>query len=600
MRTRFKPGYQASITGQSQRCDVNERTDGSSGRGDIVDPTTTSRASDRHSHNPRGDDDTIHGRQQHYVIYERQRYALHPSVGEALKYIVRDKVAEHAHSTHHQAFPTKVGRGQITRAVFEDTINVACKLYDIPETDTEDVVCMVYDSLGKKGDGRHLQTLLSKVNRDLYPMNTAVAVSDLMSEARKGTLAHIESQQFLLNRVISNTKYFFQSHRQHDPSTVAKMLMVCGGDADDSKSINAMKLKEELIDAGMCGEVYTFTSKRVAIDETLHKAYVTWLVHTVIPTLDPSDAKRKGNLMKWYRVPSWERHLISSIVMPGSDRIVLTVDTANDDDDDDDQRCGWLDRCIRGFTSMDLSILSDAPGVNVDRRIARLVFFAELLWNESLRCGAWDKLRKTKNESLLEGEQEIILVASAGASLTVDPKGYVPPVDCLITPADEEEEERVDTSLESRAFSSSAKLERSAAPGTPLSPCCHTPIAQLETMDKGTVALLNIQSWNGSTDGGDDCAESSASSILSSLCKSRQRDCSSTSAAALLNHHRSTTCSISSKATGMSSTIIMELQKDDDGGDDDDHARRATCMKLPVAGRFFTKKKKTDTPNKRV
>jgi hypothetical protein len=43
----------------------------------------------------------------------------------------------------------------------------------------------------------------------------------------------------------------------------------------------------------------------------------------------------------------------------------------------------------------------------------------------------------------------------------------------------------------------------------------------------------------------------------------------------------------------------MELQKDDNGGCDDDHSRRATCMKLPAAGRFFLKKK-TDTPNKRV
>jgi hypothetical protein len=598
MRTKLKPGDKAHIKGLIQRSAKNGRTGASNGQegAGVVDRTTVSGGTKkRHSHNPRRVADGIHG---------PPRRMFYPSAGEALKYIVRDKVAEHSHTHPHPPpddFPEKMRvRGQITRAVFEDTISVACKLYDIPGTETKDVVCTVYDFLGKKGDGRLLQTLQTKVSRnDLYATNTAAAVSDFMSEVRKGTLAHIEFQQLLLKSVIHNSKDFFQSRQRHDPSTVAKMLMVCGGDADGSSSISisAMKLQEELIDAGVGGEVYTSTVKRVAIDETLHNAYVNWLVHSVIPTLDLSDAKRKGNLMKWYRVPSWEQHLISAIVNTlEGDRIVLAVDDLNNGEDDDR---GWLESCLYGFTSMDLSILSDSPGINVDRRIVRLAFFAQLVWNESLRCGAWDKLRKAKDDLLLQGEQESHVAASS-----FEPRGEITGAEERV---DTFSESRVDTSSESKAVSSSANEEEERCRGAPVTrsllPSSGREPAKrrlLETIDKRSIELLNTKTRNSATGGGDDFVLDSSSSLLVSFWKSsRQRereDCSSvnavcsnstTSAKLLKNHRRTCTSSMLSKTTTTRPTQLMVQ--------DDEHSNRKTCMNVSVVPGFFfpTNKKKT-------
>ena len=371
---------------------------------------------------------------------------LHPTVGEALESIVLEKVGDgHACHIHHgddDLYDKKV-RGQVTRTAFDKTVRTACELYDISETDMKAVVEMVYNFIGKDGDAKLLSVALHEEIRrmrrdrsplltqvqDVYAMRTPAEISDFMSKARKGTLAHIQSQQMLLKRVIPRVKDFFDAdHRE--ASTVAKLLMC---DADDSKSIRVSRLKEELIAAGMCGEVMVHDSiastiKRVPIDETLHKTYVNWLAHSVVPTLDPMDAKRRGSsLMRWYSIPKWEQYLISSIILSADDeRIVFIFDNDKRNEGKSKGRESWLlDLWLRGFTSLDVSSLADAPGIHVDRRIVRLAFFAELIWNESLRTGAWDKLRRiTAVDSSSHNDSDVkrcsILGCADAPTATVD------------------------------------------------------------------------------------------------------------------------------------------------------------------------------------
>ena len=50
---------------------------------------------------------------------------------------------------------------------------------------------------------------------------------------------------------------------------------------------------------------------------------------------------------------------------------------------------------------MDISVLDTAPGVDTDRRILRLAFFAELSWNHLLQSGVLDK-EKTQASGVTE------------------------------------------------------------------------------------------------------------------------------------------------------------------------------------------------------
>jgi hypothetical protein len=85
-----------------------------------------------------------------------------------------------------------------------------------------------------------------------------------------------------------------------------------------------------------------------------------------------------------------------------SDRFILDVSDGFD-----------LTPWIEGLASFDLSVLSDAPGVDTDRRIVRLAFFAELAWKFTLHFLAWDEklaLKRTPHK-----DQNYLLVPTKPA-----------------------------------------------------------------------------------------------------------------------------------------------------------------------------------------
>ena len=97
------------------------------------------------------------------------------------------------------------------------------------------------------------------------------------------------------------------------------------------------------------------------VNPFLHQAYVRWLIQDVAPTLNAADA-RKGSLGKWHRLDSWEKQLTKAIV---ATPVRIRIDVSNDFE---------LFPWIEGLLSVDLKVLSDAPGVDTDRRILRLAF----------------------------------------------------------------------------------------------------------------------------------------------------------------------------------------------------------------------------------
>jgi len=326
---------------------------------------------------------------------ELRRFVLDPVLGNSLKSIIRGE---------HPFIVSGVGEGQITRIAFEPFVSLALEVYRDPPagiTNKEVVtVAMFLDFIGKEGDSElvfmSLKTKLSSAFnfalhgmflpappafRRLLDMGTAADISTLMLIAREGTLAHIESQQVMLKRLLPHLRGVkIQSDRQK-PAKVFQMLF-CG--SDDNKSMKRLSLKQELIQAAMYGEVTiigTDGMKSVEVDEGFHRVYVSWLLDDVFPTLRASDA-RKSSLGEWHRILNWEKQLTSSITV-ASDHAMLDVS-------DDFSIDSWLD----GFVSFDLSFLKDLPGVDTDRRILRLALFAEWAFKASLETDAWDKMRR--------------------------------------------------------------------------------------------------------------------------------------------------------------------------------------------------------------
>ena len=90
-------------------------------------------------------------------------------------------------------------------------------------------------------------------------------------------------------------------------------------------------------------------------------------------------------------------------------RIILDVS-------DDFDLTTWLE----GFVSFDSSILSDTPGVDTDRRILRLAFFAALAWEYSLKSGAWEKRESRIPTSANEASERISASADDPQERAVD------------------------------------------------------------------------------------------------------------------------------------------------------------------------------------
>jgi hypothetical protein len=78
-------------------------------------------------------------------------------------------------------------------------------------------------------------------------------------------------------------------------------------------------------------------------------------------------------------IRDWERQLISLIEATTTLMMLDIADSFSIE--------SWLD----GFVSFDLSTMEDMPGVDVVRRIARLAFFADLLFEPSINNGDLDK-----------------------------------------------------------------------------------------------------------------------------------------------------------------------------------------------------------------
>jgi len=188
----------------------------------------------------------------------------------------------------------------------------------------------------------------------LLKMSTAADLGMLMCNLRKGTLAFIEQHQSMLTNIVSDMKGYKLKSNRREAATMMRMVM-CGNMCDDNKSMKCANLREELSHAAMCGEVNVVGRtgiKNVKVNPFLHQVYVDWLIEDVLPTLSTSDA-RKGSLGKWHRLENWEKQLTKSIQTITPVRIMLDVA-------DDFELAPWLE----GLLSVDLDVLSDAPGVD--------------------------------------------------------------------------------------------------------------------------------------------------------------------------------------------------------------------------------------------
>jgi hypothetical protein len=305
-----------------------------------------------------------------------RRATLDPCIGDALKSMVRGGTPFDDASL--------IGTGQITRMTFETFVVTATEMYR--GASEAEVAAMIIDFIGKEGDSELLfnrfQTRIQQpiggchflpASR-LFAMDTAAKVTVVMFNARIGTLAYIESQQAMLKRMLPKLRTF-----EIKSDSRASLRVFCG--FDDSKSRRRVYMKDELIRAAMCGEVMVIEGegiKKVEVSELMHRDYVHWLIEDVLPTLKPSDAK-KGSLGEWHLIKDWERQLISSIEVTPTLMMLDIADSFSIE--------SWLD----GFVSFDLSTLQDMPGVDVDRRIARLAFFADLAFEELFKNGDLDK-----------------------------------------------------------------------------------------------------------------------------------------------------------------------------------------------------------------
>ena len=322
---------------------------------------------------------------------------LHPCIGSVLNLGVRGGLdGMPFDEKNHQA-----GSGQISLMVFQTVAKIAIELYG--DASSSLVLALLLDFIGKDNDSYLIQHALKALVCDTFNsfnmgiilpiqdfsrMETASDYGNLMYSLRKGTLAFIEERQMLLKMTISNMKGSKMKSNRNEASTIFQMLM-CG--RDDNKSIQCSKLEKELVQSCMGGEVTVYhqsgNGKKIEFSQIMHHAYTQWLVKDVCSSLSPLDA-RKGSLGKWHRLLSWEKQLTKAIE---ASSVRLTLDVTDDFD---------IIHWVEGLISADISTLIDAPGVDTDRRILRLAFFAELL----LEYLTVDHLTASSDEKGVESE----------------------------------------------------------------------------------------------------------------------------------------------------------------------------------------------------
>jgi hypothetical protein len=303
-----------------------------------------------------------------------RRATLDPGIGDTFKSMVRGRADEAC---------SQIGTGQITRMTFETLVDIATELYS--EASEAEVVAMAIDFIGKEGDSELVfDSFKTRIQQPIggyhilrasqrFDMDTAAKVSMVMLNARKGTLAYIESQQALMRIMLPKLRTFKIKSDSRESYRVFCEL-------DDSKCRRRTHMTDELIRAAFGGEVMVAGVegiKTVEVSELMHRHYVHWLIEDVLPTLKPSDAK-KGSLGEWHLIKDWERQLISSIEVTPTFIMLDIADSFS------------IESWLNGFISFDLSTLEDMPGVDVDRRIARLAFFADLAFDASVATGDLD------------------------------------------------------------------------------------------------------------------------------------------------------------------------------------------------------------------
>ena len=296
---------------------------------------------------------------------------LDPVMSDCLKGIVR--------GGPDMPFLDGVGTGQISRRAFAAFTSLALEIYRDAPPEAE-LAAIFIEHIGKFGDCRlvfkHLKQKIASSTphlshfgiqlpdplRSMFEMNTVDSLMTLMVKLRRGTIAHLRSQQSLLRSFMKNQESI--KIGTGDPSRAVVMRM---HGRDGNKSMTLQSIADELIHAGMYGEATILGQdgvEKVKFDEILHRAYVGWLVDDVLPTLDQLDAKT-GSLGEWHRVLAWESQLTASVIVTPR---ALMLDVSDDYS---------IDSWLGGLVSLDISKLEDIPGVDTDRRILRLILYTE-------------------------------------------------------------------------------------------------------------------------------------------------------------------------------------------------------------------------------
>ena len=266
----------------------------------------------------------------------------------------------------------------------------------------ETVLAMFLEHIGKEGDSRLIQKdlkgklddffkdVLMYVRMPVPTFSNMISTADLgklMFDLREGTLAYIESHRAMLTNRASELKGYKLVSDRHEANVAYKRMCSFGS---DNKSVKITNLAQDLRDAAIGGKVTiiggTKGIKHVTVNEVLHEVYIRWAFEDVLQTMSASDV-RSGPLCKWHRLESWEKQLTRSIQVTES-CIILDVS-------DEFEPYPWM----QGLLSFNLKVLSDAPGVDTDRRILRMTFFAELAWQILLKSGILDKKRGIVNTS---------------------------------------------------------------------------------------------------------------------------------------------------------------------------------------------------------
>ena len=122
---------------------------------------------------------------------------------------------------------------------------------------------------------------------------------------------------------------------------------------------------------------------------------------------------------------------------------------------DDFELAPWLE----GLMSVDLDVLSDAPGVDTDRRILRLAFFAELAWRFAIESKAFEKKSgATKsspasidNDSSMSTEADVRGTSNTLGGVTTDEEDRLKKGDkVVVLKLDEKGQEPVNNGMEGR------------------------------------------------------------------------------------------------------------------------------------------------------